>query len=429
MPMKINSLYDSLNPTFYKIALAQQPNKIVKGGRSGTKSSAIAEILVDKKMRDPKSNTIAFRQKQNSLRLSVYNQIAWALHKQGVADQFIFRGNPMTILHKEWNTGFYFMGMDDPQKVKGMILEEGYISDLWFEEADSLRGKDEIDTVQDTFIRKDLPDDAEVDTWVSYNPPRNPYHWINEWAVELRNNPDWFIHHSTYLDDVKGYNSKQILRKIETYKEHDPNYYEWMYLGEVVGMGTNIYNMDLFQLIDELPDDDPIVEVGYSADAGHQTSATSVLLLGITAKQKLVLLDTYYYEPAGRTVKKAPSELSEDIRAFIVEQGYASYTLTIDSAEGALRNQYFKDYGERWVPVRKKRKEEMINYTHDILAQGRFYVLNQPNNQVFIEEAKRYEWDEVTLKSKNPQPIAVADHTLDAWQYYLTNHARRLGLK
>ena len=425
----INDLYESLNPTFYRLLLTDAPNKLVKGGRSGTKSSAVAEILVDGKMRNKHSNIICFRQKQNSLRLSVYNQISWALHKHGVADQFNFRGNPMTILHKRWGTGFYFMGMDDPQKVKGMIIEQGYVTDLWFEEADSLRGKEEIDTVADTFIRADLPDGQEVETWVTFNPPRNPHHWVNEWAVELIRDEDWFIHHSTYLDDVRGYNSQQILRKIETYKKNDPDYYAWMYLGEIIGMGTNIYNMALVKMIDELPTDDPVIKVFYSADTGHQVSATSVGAYALTAKGNVIRLGGYYYKPAGQVNKKAPSELAQGVFDYIKDMGYVPSKYTIDSAEGGFRNQYRKDFGVMWHGVGKKQKHVMIDHTHDLLAQGRFFVLDNEENKVFIEQMRKYEWDDDTIKSDAPKPLKVDDDTVDEFQYFVTDNLRTLGLR
>ena len=427
--VKVHDLFDRLNPTFYRLLLAKQPNKVAKGGRSGTKSSAISEILVQKKEIYQDINIICFRQTANSLRMSVYNQIMWALNEAGIADQYDFRTNPMTILHKKRRTGFYFMGMDDPQKVKSIKLEKGFVSDLWFEEADALRGFSEIDTVQDTFIRNDLPHGLEVNTWVSYNPPRGQYHWINEWVDSLSNNEDWYIHHSTHLDDLRGYNSKQLKRKIENYKINDFEYYRWQYMGEVIGFGSNIYNMNLFNLIDELPEDDPIVDVAYSADIGHQTSATAVLCFGITAKRNVILLDTWYYSPERKVVKKAPSELSKDVNAFVTSKGYGVYKYTIDSAEGGFRNQYFLDYGVRWHGVAKKENHIMIDYTHDLLAQGRMYVLNNKNNQIFLEQAKRYEWDEKTIQSGAPKPIGVDDHSVDSFIYFVVDNLRRLGLK
>src|SRR5690625_8050848 len=48
---------------------------------------------------------------------------------------------------------------------------------------------------------------------------------------------------------------------------------------------------------------------------GVQTCALPIsthLAFGLTAKRKVILLDTYYYSPQGKANKKAPSQLSEE---------------------------------------------------------------------------------------------------------------------
>jgi phage terminase large subunit len=72
-------------------------------------------------------------------------------------------------------------------------------------------------------------------------------------------------------------------------------------------------------------------------------------------------------------------------------------TQTIDSAEGALRNQYNKDYGIYLTPARKKDKEKMIENVEDLLAQNRVYVLTRkvkpmkaiPSLQIMSGAAKK----------------------------------------
>ena len=118
MTVHINDYSKKLNPTFFEVWLSDKPNRLLKGGRSGTKSSVISQALVKRKMQYPMANVMSFRQQANTLQMSVYNQIAWALDDAGVADQFTFRKNPMTILHKRWGTGFYFGGMDDLKRSK-----------------------------------------------------------------------------------------------------------------------------------------------------------------------------------------------------------------------------------------------------------------------------------------------------------------------
>lgn len=51
-----------------------------------------------------------------------------------------------------------------------------------------------------------------------------------------------------------------------------------------------------------------------------------------------------------------------------------AYQITIDSAEGALRNQYYLDYNVRLHTVAKAKKVDMIDHVQSLLAQGRFFI-------------------------------------------------------
>lgn len=422
-----------INPVFYPFWMSKCNHKLAKGGRSSTKSSVVSIKLVTDKMEFPMSNEIVLRKVQNTLRKSVYSQIKWALIDLGVADQFRFTTNPLEIIHKEWGTGFYFSGSDDPEKLKSLKIPVGYVKNVWFEEMDAFDGEQEIDTIEDTFIRTDLPNGQEVTVWGTWNPPKNPFAWINDYVDKHRNDDDFCIHHSTYLDDKLGFNSSQLIRKIEKYKVNDENYYYWMYLGKVIGLGNSVYNMKLFHKLDKLPDDWTIISEFYSMDVGHQVSATTVTHYGLCSNQNVVLLDTYYYSPQGRVNKKAPSEFSKEVHEFINETNKIYNApirnQTIDSAEGGFRNQYWLDYHVRWNPIAKQKKINMIDYVQDLLAQGRFYYLNKSDNNIFVEQHQQYRWDEDTVSRDNPEVIKENDHTCDAFQYFCVDNARALGLK
>jgi phage terminase large subunit len=267
----------------------------------------------------------------------------------------------------------------------------------------------------------------------SYNPPRNPYHWINEWSDSLKGEDNYLVHESSYLNDELGFVTEQMLADIERIKSNDYDYYRYIYLGEPVGLGTNVYNIALFHPLDELPDDDDILLIDTATDTGHQVSATTHGAFALTKKQRVILLDTYYYSPENKANKKAPSDLSKEFYEWMnkVRETYKKPidVLTIDSAEGALRNQVFKDYGIRLHPIAKKKKVDMIDNVHDLLAQGRFYYLDTPNNKIFIEEHKKYQWDPDTLNTEDPKVIKEDDHTVDMFQYYVNDNLRKLGLK
>lgn len=432
MSVKTVNVLDLMNPHFYSFWLSEKPHKILSGGRSSMKSSVISMKLVLDFVEDDMGNVVVLRKIGKYLSTSVYEQIKWAIYMLKLEDEFYFGKSPLVIRHKATATAFYFYGVDDPMKIKSAKIAKGYVMALWFEELAEFNGVEDIDIVSDTFIRQDLGD-KEVNIYYSYNPPRNPYAWVNEWKDGKAGHPDYLLHHSTYLDDEKGFLSNQMIRKIEQYKESDFDYWRWMYSGEVIGLGDMVYNINHIQEIDELPIDDDIILIDTASDTGHQVSATTHLALGFTKKRNVILLDTWYYSPENKVNKKAPSELSADFKQWLDDvqtEFRRQYDVqTIDSAEGALRNQVFKDHGIRLHPVAKKKNIDMIDNVQDLLAQGRFYVLKKPSNQIFIEEHRKYQWDANTLQSDDPKVIKVDDHTVDAFKYYVQDNLRKLGLK
>ena len=430
--VKTVNIMDLINPNFYSFWLNEKPNAVLSGGRSSMKSSVISLKLVVDFLNDDQGNIVCLRKVGKYLSTSVYEQIKWAIYMLGVEEEFTFGKSPLKITHNRTQTAFYFYGVDDPIKLKSTTIAKGYVMAVWFEELAEFDGIEDIDIVEDTFIRRDIHG-KQVKVYYSYNPPRNPYDWVNEWRDSKKDDDDFFLHHSTYLEDEKGFLSRQLLRKIEKYKEHDYDYWRWMYAGEVIGLGDMVYNMKHFHSIEELPNDDDILFIDTAVDTGHQVSATTFLAFALTKKQNVILLDTWYYSPENKTSKKAPSDLSKDYFDWLkrIREKYNRPVdmQTIDSAEGALRNQVYKDYSIILHPVKKLKKINMIDNVHDLLAQGRFYYLDTKNNKIFIEEHKRYQWDADTLQSEDPKVIKENDHTCDAFQYYVNDNLRKLGLK
>ena len=425
---------DMICPHFDRVLFSHCLNKVLKGGRGSTKSSVISIQLVMDFLQDSQANVLIMRKVANTIELSVYEQIKWAIYMLHVDSLFEFKKSPYRIVDKRNGTAFYFSGVDDPQKLKSMIIAHGYVRYLWFEELAEFDSWQEVDMVRASFTRKQLPPGAHVVTYYSYNPPKNPYEWINEWVTQREGMSNWYVDHSTYEDvTLPNILSQDYIDEINTVKSNDFDYYRWMYLGEVIGLGTNIYNMDNFQAIDKLPTDDYITNVYYSVDTGHEVSATTCGAYGLTKKGNLILLDTYYYSPQGKSHKKPPSELSKDLKSFIDKVtewiGKQPTRMTIDSAEGALDNQFYNDYGIHWHKVNKLKKVDMIDRVQDLLAQGRFYYLKRPENDIFIAEHRKYQWDENTLQSDDPKVIKEDDHTCDMFQYVVRDNERDFGLK
>ncbi|MCF0240832.1 MAG: PBSX family phage terminase large subunit [Streptococcus gallolyticus] len=425
----------NVNPHFKPVWISIEPYNILKGGRNSFKSSVIALKLVYMMIkyikRGDTANVVVIRKIANTIRDSVFNKIQWALQLYGVFGGFKTTVSPFKIIHKKTGSTFYFYGQDDFQKLKSNDI--GNIIAVWYEEAAEFDSEEDFDQSNVTFMRQKHAKANCVQFFWSYNPPRNPYSWINKWFEEMKVRDEYLCHSSSYLDDKLGFVTEQMMKDIERIKANDFDYYRYIYLGEPVGLGNNVYNMSTFHPLDSLPSDDRLIGISFALDGGHQQSATACGAFGITAKGKVILLDTYYYSPAGKVVKKAPSQLSQDIHSFIrsVVDKYRVQVLqyTIDSAEGALRNQMYLDFAIRWHPVAKLKKVTMIDSFQSLLAQGRFYYLDTEANKIFIEEHRMYRWDEKTIQSDNPNVIKEDDHTCDVSQYFALDNAKILGLR
>lgn len=433
--MKVVNIQKNVNPHFKSVWISKKPYNILKGGRNSFKSSVIAlkivYMMIKYIIQGEQANVVIIRKVANTIRDSVFNKIQWALNLFGLTARFKTTVSPFKIIHKKTGSTFYFYGQDDFQKLKSNDI--GHIIAVWYEEAAEFSSQEDFDQSNVTFMRQKHPLAKFVQFFWSYNPPRNPYSWINEWFENMKLNENYLCHSSTYLDDELGFVTEQMLEDIERIRENDYDYYRYLYLGEAVGLGNNVYNMSTFHTLDALPIDDRLIGISFALDGGHQQSATACCAFGITAKRKVILLDTWYYSPAGQVNKKAPSQLSQDINKFIrlVVDKYKVQVLqyTIDSAEGALRNQMYLDFAIRWHPVAKLKKVTMIDSFQSLLAQGRFYYLDTENNKVFIEEHRMYRWDEKTIQSDNPNVIKEDDHTCDVSQYFALDNAKILGLR
>lgn len=411
-----------------------KPYVVCKGGRGSFKSSVISLKLVTMMMfyiaMGKTVNVICIRENQQYLRDSVYNQILWAMSILGVESEFRTRVSPMVIQHIRTGSTFYFYGANDPMKLKSNIV--GNVVAVWFEEFSNLKNVNVFDQSVPTFIRQKPDFVKDVKIFISYNPPRNPYAWVNEWVTQRETDPDYFVDSSTYLDDELGFTTKQQLDLIEKYKQNDPDYYRWLYLGEAVGLGTQVYNMKLFKVVDRIPDDEYITDIFYGMDTGFMVSATACVACAFTNKYNVYVLDTFYYDPTKYERKLSASEQAERVHDFINKitdkYGVLPCNQTIDSADGGIYTQYWQMYNVQWSKVRKLGEAEMIDRVQDLAAQGRLHVLKTPSNDIFLDEHKKYQWDPATVNSDHPRVIKEFDHSCDALKYGVLDNEQLLGL-
>lgn len=226
---QVMNIQKNVNPNFKSVWTSKKPYNILKGGRNSFKSSVIALLLVYKMLqftsKGKKANVVVIRKVGNTIRDSVYNKIQWALSKFTLMNQFNATVSPFKIVHKRTGSTFYFYGQDDFQKLKSNDI--GHIIAVWYEEAAEFKNAEEFDQSNVTFMRQKRDDVPFVQFFWSYNPPRNPYNWINEWTEQMKTQIDYLVHESSYLDDSLGFVTEQMLKDINRIKENDYDYYRY----------------------------------------------------------------------------------------------------------------------------------------------------------------------------------------------------------
>ena len=450
------SLKDIVAPHFWNIFNNLKVHNVIYGGRGSTKTSMIALNIVFNCISDDDCSAVILRRYQNLLRNSVYKEIKKACKRLGLVEKVDYCAyvSPMQIVFANGNT-IYFASGDDYEAVKGMTDENKSIKKVWFEELTGWDDADEIDQIIATFTRGNS---TYFNAFYSYNPPKNRFHWVNLWKESKLLRDDYLFSESDYRTVPKNWLGPIFIDEAERLKKYDEKRYRWIYLGEVIGIEGLIYNPDL--LVIENPNYIEenklrILYVDFAIDCGHQTSATSCGAYGYATDGRWYRLDTYYYSPHEKTRKKAPSELAQDLfdfRNYICKKYNTIVdTETIDSAEGALRNQYFAMFGIKLTPVNKgKDKEELIEYSQDFLDTGKYVILNTPNNWIHIKEMKNYMWVKDSVEKGKPVPdkeekeltgetyynthtndysYYYAEHTCDDFQYYVKNNLQKLGLE
>ena len=153
------------------------------GGRGSAKSSFVSLEIVNGIMQDPTgcSNAIVFRRTANTMRESVYSQIAWAIDTLDV-NQY-WRGNvsPMSWTYLPTGAQILFRGLDDSSKLKSIKPKKGIFRYIWLEEFSELPGENFTRSVMQSVARGG----DSFTVFRSFNPPISKNNWANTFIQQL----------------------------------------------------------------------------------------------------------------------------------------------------------------------------------------------------------------------------------------------------
>lgn len=254
-PVKI-SLKDCIIPMYDDVLddILQHAHThyIFPGGRGSTKSSFVGGICVPLLIiQNPSCHAICFRKVGNTIQNSIYSQVVWGIYQLGVNDLFYIPKTYATpIIYRPTGQRIYFMGLDDPMKVKSIKPPFGYLAITWFEELDQFGGQAELRSVTQSTMRGG---DKFWD-FRTFNPPISKNNWANEYTetCEIKQPEDTLVIRNTYLDVPVDWLGQPFIDEAETLKEINPRAYVHEYLGQAIGTGG-----DVFQNVEDLDMEKP----------------------------------------------------------------------------------------------------------------------------------------------------------------------------
>ena len=405
--MDLYNIPDCFHQAIRDIRDEEHLEYVFKGGRGSTKSTTVGMTIVELMKNNHDIHAVVCRKVGNTIKDSVYNKIKWAIGKQEFTEEFDSKLSPMEITLKATGQKIYFRGADDPDKIKSINPEFGYIGILWFEELDQFAGPEEIRKIEQSAIR------GGNLAWIfkSFNPPKTMNNWANKYVLEPKENR--IVHSSTYLDVPKGWLGQPFIDEAEHLKEVNPNAYEHEYMGIANGNGGNVFEyLEIRDITDE--EISHMDKIFQGCDWGFYPDPYAFIRLYYNHNTEKIYLIDEIYENKWSNRKSADE---------ILKRKYDDYAITCDSAEPKSINDY-RDFG---LPARGAIKGPgSVEYSMKWL-QTRTIVIDPKRTPNAYKEFSEYEYE----RDKDGNVISgypdENNHLIDACRYATESLWRRRG--
>lgn len=205
--------------------------RVVKGSRGSKKSCTTAIWYIDKMMEyyakyKLKPHVLVIRRFYNTHKNSTRAQLVWAINKLKVRHLWKIPKGDNTLTYLPSGQQILFRGLDDPQSITSITVEDGYLCWVWFEEAFQVTSEDDFNKI-DMSIRGEIPAPLFKQFTLTFNP------WSDKSWLKKRffDNPDedTFAITTTYmLNEFLGEDDIAIYEKM---KKQNPRRYEIEGLG------------------------------------------------------------------------------------------------------------------------------------------------------------------------------------------------------
>ena len=401
---KINVKVDPriIAPVYRPYLDCQAFTQIYFGGSSSGKSYFLAQRCIMDILKGGR-NYLIVRKAQTAVKKSVFNEICKAINTFKVSKLFDINKSDMTITcHNGYQ--IMFSGLDDVEKIQGVRLQKGIITDVWIEEATDCDYED----VKQLKKRLRGRSRATKRLTMSFNPIFQQ-HWIFleyfaplGWTEQDTEYHDehLFILKTTYKDNP--YLTEETIYDLE--HESDPYWYNVYSLGNFGVLGHVIYNN--------------WVKADLSDRSFESYSNGLDFGFGVNKEHPAALVQCHY-SPAENTIYVTKAEyrfnMTNDLLAAECENFFGSSALVIADC---ARPDNIADLRRRGINIVacKKGPDSVLNGIQWI-QKCRLVVDERCTD--LIAELSTYHWKEDKNGVSLPEPVKRQDDLLDALRYSL----------
>jgi len=224
----------------------------LEGGRGSTKSSFISEKIIELLENNPKMCAVILRKVKDTLKDSVFAQLEWAIDTldetyPGLKDRWKLTKSPLEMTNLKTGQVIYFRGADDYGKIKSLKTpKDMYVGITWYEEFDQFAGMMEVRKINQSLIRGG----DDFIQFYSYNTPASSQHFVN--IEKIIPKESRLVHLSDYRTVPKKWLGQAFIDEAEFLKDINDKLYRNEYLGEMTGVGGNVFeNVELREITDE----------------------------------------------------------------------------------------------------------------------------------------------------------------------------------
>lgn len=405
---------------------------VFPGGRGSTKSSFVGGICIPLLIvSNPNIHALCFRKIGNTIQTSIFPQVIWGIYQLGLEDLFTIPKNYSTpIVYKSTGQRIYFMGLDDPNKVKSVKPPFGYIGITWFEELDQFAGEAELRKVTQSTKRG-----GQI-FWDfrTFNPPISKNNWANEYVEDLesRQVKNTLVVRNTYLDVPEDWLGPEFLEEAQELKEKNERAYIHEYLGVAIGTGGDVFpNVEDLDMSKMIPITDAYGNVKYEKplyetfdniyngiDWGFARDPFRFVKIHFDRNH----LDLYIYEE-----HTALKTRNEDVFQELFEERKLvrkDELITADSAEMKSIAD-FKAYGAFIRPADKG--PDSVRYGIKWLQGLRHIYIDKRRCPETYKEFTQYEYEQDRDGNFISAYPDENNHSIDATRYALQKYANRKG--